>query len=260
MEVSLSLSPSTKRIPAMNKASLLISLAMLCTFTAAQAEKPSHPNRTSIRYHESRQAMTAPSYSLPRVRALIRRIKEDSEGNARLSSKSFNGLSLQEKFTYVMIHAEDSSQNCDVMPGIVHEERRIFAFTPAPFDDQAVWSKRQTAFLANNRARVIGLMRETIRAKGRVGSNFKRAILELNAVELIPHLVGVYNRTRADHDILTVVMILMKDGKYQPFLASSIHKRLFGENTSFQASLPASPANQRFVTDQAMRFYKSSRK
>lgn len=243
----------------MNKAALLINLAMLCALTAAQAQEPSNPSRTSIRYHESRQAMTAPSYSLSRVRALIRRIKADPEGNERLSSKLFNGLSFREKFTYVMIHGEDSSQNCDVMSGIEREERKIFAFTPAPFDDQAVWSKRQRSFLVKNRARVIGLMRDTIRSKGRVGSNFKHAILELKAVELIPDLVGVYNRTRTDHDILTVLMTLMIEGKHRPFLASSVHKRLFGENVSFGASLPASPANQRFVTDQAMRFYKSSR-
>lgn len=151
----------------MNKAAMLVALTILCTFPAVQAAKPSRPSRTSIRYHESRQALTVPSYSLPRVQAVIRRIKADSEGNEQLTSKAFNRLSFQEKFTYVMIHGEYASQNCDHMPGIMQEERKIFGHTPEPFDDKdAAWSEQQTSFLVNNRSRVIGMIRETIKTKG----------------------------------------------------------------------------------------------
>ena len=50
------------------------------------------------------------------------RIKQDSEGNARLSPKAFNALTFDEKFTYTMLHGEDFDQNCDASPGIVNED------------------------------------------------------------------------------------------------------------------------------------------
>lgn len=242
------------------KKAALVTFALLCAVPGAHAARPSGPSRASLRYHEARMAMTIPSYSLASVRARVRKLKADPDGSSRLNDKTFRELSFEEKFTYVMVHGEDFSQNCDESPGILQEERKIFGFTPSPFNDAAMWSDRQSAFLKENRPQVIRLMHDTIRAKGRVGSNFKHAIVDLKAVELIPDLADVYKRTRTDHDILTVMMILMKDGKYRPFLTTPIYGKLFGDNAGYAASISASPANQRLILDLAQRFYRSTRK
>lgn len=239
----------------MNRTALFAALFLIGAGVTAHAAPQA--SAVSRRYHEARVALTIPPYSLQKVRSIIRGIKRDHEGNRRLSPAAFNRLTVEERFTYVMLHGEDYDQNCDISPVILHEERKIFPYVPSAFDDAAAWSRQQTAFLKNNRARVIALMRETLRRQGRVGSNFKEAITELNAVELIPDLSAVYRRTRSDHDILSVLMLLMKEGNYRPFLNSSIHKKLFGENADFLVSIPASPANQKFILDQAAAFHRS---
>lgn len=234
---------------------LLLSLALLTAGTAAQAS----PSAASRRYHEAREAQSIPPYGLQKVRALIHRLKTDSEGGSRLGQAAYDGLSFNEKFTYVMLHGEDFDQNCDMSPGIMQEERKIFSYVPSAFADVAMWSKRQQAFLKENRTLVIGLMRDTIRRQHRVGANFKQAIVELKAVELIPDLCAVYRSTRRDHDILTVLMILMKDAKYRPFVSTQAYRKLFGDQARYEAFLPATPANQNMVLNMATTFYRSRR-
>ena len=239
---------------------LLLAAIALSLSGTVYAAKPQGPSRASIRYHDARNAMTVPSASLSKVRRLIKGIKPDGEDNERLSSRVFNGLSYGEKFTYVMIHGEDFSQNCADIPVLVQEETKIFRYVPGPFDDTATWSDRQRAFLKNNRNRVVESIRKEIRAQGRVGTNFKYAVQELKAVELIPDLVVTYNRKHTDHDILTALMQLMDHGKYAPFLATPERKKLYSDDTGFDAFLPATPANQRRITNLALQYYRSTRK
>jgi hypothetical protein len=241
----------------MNIPRLLAAAVLFGTAVPVLAAGPPQPSRTSIRYHEYRGAKSIPPYSLAKVRGIVRHIKADNEGSAPLNNKTWNSLSTNEKFTYVMIHAEDSDQNCDASPGILNEERKIFAYVPSAWDDVATWSKRETAFLKENRTVVIGLMRDTIRRQQRVGANFKDAIEELGAWELIPDMAAVYRADRRDHDILTVMMILMKNAKYQPFTSTHMCQRLFGDKALFGESIPASPVNQKFILDHAEAFYRS---
>src|SRR5207237_9801666 len=132
------------------------------------------------------------------------KIKPDSDDNHRLSPAIFNSLSLEEKFTYTMIHSEDELQNCDVMPAIVGEEHKIFAHEPdAGVDDDAGWSDRQRSFLHKNRSKVVELIRATMRAHHRVGVNLKNTIVELGAYELIPDMVAIFNAQHKDLDILS---------------------------------------------------------
>jgi hypothetical protein len=228
-------------------------LLLLSLFAAAVACAQAAPRQS---YHEYRLAATEPTYGLAKVKRLASKIKIDSEDNHRMSDEQYNSLSFKEKFTYTMVHGEDMSQNCDAMPTIVGEDKKIFPFPPGAFNDEARWSERQTKFLHNNRKQVIGLIRSTIRQKQRVGVNLKQAIVEINAYELIPDLISIYSRSRKDHDILTVLMLLMKEGKYKPFLASSTFTKFYGENANYQAYSEANRANQKLVISRAMGFYR----
>lgn len=235
---------------------------LLCLVTAAASLSVAQetmdgpkPSPESERYALYRHEDSVPTYGLAKVKGLVKKLKEDEDMNRRMADKEYNALTTAEKFTYVMIHGEDFSQNCDMMPAILDEHKKIFSFFPGAFDDTAMWSDRQRAFLKSNRTQVIKLIKTTILAKNRVGNNLKNAIGEMGAVELVPTLVNVYKRDKKDHDILTLLMLLMKDGKYAPFLKSSSHKGLYGDENNYRAFLSATPANQKQILTLATSYY-----
>ncbi len=86
----------------------------------------------------------------------------------RWARQNIEELSFREKFTYHMIHAESYSQNCDAMPPIQNEQKKIFAYLPDAFDEYD-WSDRQTAFLQKNRDSIIALITESMTRSKRIG-------------------------------------------------------------------------------------------
>lgn len=232
-------------------------LSATVAFAHAQDEDFPKPSAASQKYSEYRHRETAPLYALAKVRAMIKKLKPDQDDNRTLSAKQFAALSTQEKFSYTMLHGEEFSQNCDAMPPIVDEQKKVFAYPPGPFGDEAVWSEQQRNFLTKNRTQVIGMLRETIKARKDAGSNLKMAIAFLHAKELIPDLVSLYKRDKKDHDILSTMMILMNDGNYAPFQKSQVGQKLFGENASYMAYVDATPALQNQIVSQALAFAKS---
>jgi len=242
----------------MNKAIALFLLTLSTTTSFAQDGEPQVSAATK-RYHEYRYENTEPTYGLGKVKAAIKKIKRNpkDEEDQSLPTPIFNALSTKEKFTLCMIHGEVASQNCDGMPWIVGEEKKIFAQPVGFFNDEEMWSDRQTKFLQTHRGEVIGMLRETMRKKSRVGANLKAAISAVHANELIPDLVKVYRKDRKDQDILTLLMVLMKDGQYKPFLASPSYRKLYGKDANYQSFVEANPANQKLTIDRAMAFYKT---
>ena len=245
--------------------SVLAALSLLVSTVpvALSHQAPTGVTKASAAYHESRFTETAPVYALAKVRKLIKGIKptkiNDDESSLALSAKVFEGLSVQAKFTYCMIHGEVSTQNCDMMPAIVGEENKIFARIPGAFDSEQSWSDRQTSFMEKHRETLIDLIRATIKSQHQVGVNLKHAILELDASSLIPDLVAVYKQThQRDNDILTVCCLLMKSGKYKPFVTSQSYRKLYGdENASYKSYIEGNDANKALTIQRAMAFYKT---
>lgn len=217
-------------------------------------------SKATQQYREYRIQATEPTYGLKKVMALVKKIKPDSDDNRRMKDKDYNSLSLEEKFTYCMIHGEDNFQNCDAMPPFVDEEKKIFGYLPGSFGEEANWSDRQRSFLKKNRSKVVKLIRETINTKKRVGINIKNTILELDAFELIPDLITIYKAKRYDQDILTMLMFMMKEGKFEPFMKSQSYEKLYGEQSNYRGYIEANKANQDLVCDRALAFYKSRKK
>jgi hypothetical protein len=243
----------------MTKLLPILFAAVLSGIAFAQDEGPMpKPSAASRRYHDYRLVATEPSYGLAKVKAMIRKIKEDPDMNRRLSDKTFSSLSFDEKFTYSMMHAEDFSQNCEMMMPIEEEHTKIFAFIPGAFGGEQSWSEKQLTFLKKNRSKVIGLLRSTIRSHKRVGLNLKAAIWQLNATELIPDLATAFNRDTRDNDILTLMMLMMNEAKYKPFLDSTSYKKLYAdESTSYKAYLTSNSANKQLILARAGAFYHS---
>ncbi len=208
-------------------------------------------------FHAYRTVVTEPSYSLAKVKRMIRGIKRDQEDNQRISAAGFSALTFEEKFTYVMLHGEDFNQNCDGGMTIAGEAHKIFSYPADPFPDDMAWSEQQRTFLTKNRHAVIKLLHETISNRSRVGANLKSAIVELNGHELIPDLISAYNRDRRDNDVLTVLMLLMKDGGYGPFMYTPVYMKMYGdEDASYRMFLDANAANRKLILDYAMAYYR----
>jgi hypothetical protein len=218
-------------------------------------------NKENQSYSALRVKLTVPPYGIVNIQALIKKIKSDEEDNKAISQKDYDALSLREKFTYNMIHAEAYSQNCDVMPPVKNEQQKIFAYLPDAFGEYA-WSERQTKFLSGNRDSVIEFMRESMGRTKRAGVNFKQAILEINGKEMIPDIIATFraNAKVKDLDMLTVLMNLMKDNEYEPFLLSGSYKKLYAEETSYQSYLNDSKANEDLIIKRATDFYNADKK
>lgn len=239
----------------------LISLclvAALAGVASAQFGDPPGLTAASKAYRKFRLQNSTPTYGLTKVEAAIKRLKPGQEGEAPLSDKVYNSLSTAEKFTYTMLHGEAFDQNCEGMPGVLDEEHKSFAYIPGLFDDEEAWSPRQKKFLHDHRSQVISMLRATIKAHDRVGLNLKHAVIELEAKELIPDLVDAYRPSDRDNDILTVLFLLMKDGKYKPFLVSATYQKLYAdEASSYKSFIMANTANQRLTIDRAMAYYRA---
>ena len=192
----------------------------------AQDDQIPHLSLASRHYREYRETISEPVFGLAKVKVQIKKIKKDKDDNFRMAEQAYNALSLEEKFTFTMIHGEDSSQNCDAMMGVVDEEKKIFGYIPDAFSNEITWSDRQREFLTNNRSKVVSLLRSTMKTRQRVGVNLKSAIMEIKGYELIPDLISVYSIKQKDHDILSVLMLLMKEGKYPEFLKSASYEKL----------------------------------
>lgn len=212
-------------------------------------------------YSALRVKLTVPPYGIVRIQELIKKIKSDEEENKAISHKDYDALPLREKFTYNMIHAEAYSQNCDYMPPAKNEQQKIFAYLPDAFGEYA-WSERQTKFLSGNRDSVIEFMKESMGRTKRAGVNFKQAMLEINAKEMIPDIIATYraNTKVKDLDMLTVLMNLMKDNEYEPFLLSGSYKKLYAEETSYQSFLNDSKGNEDLIIKRATDFYNADKK
>ncbi|WP_182954879.1 hypothetical protein [Pedobacter gandavensis] len=214
-------------------------------------------------YHANRFKNTTPPYGLVKVKAMIAGIKAtggDSDIYFRvLSPKNYQSLSLPEKFTYHMIHPEVSSQNCDVPTPILEENLKIFGTLPDTFDE-ANWSERQLNFLISNRDSVLALISESVNRSKKVGLNYKTAIEHINGWEIIPLLIKTYKIDHKDHDILTVLIQLMKKNDYQPFMTSASYVKLYGNNSTYTSFINHNQANEDLIISRAEAFYNGRKK
>jgi hypothetical protein len=212
------------------------------------------PSKESMAYSVYRVYANEPTYSLAKVKAAIKKAKKDEDGGQVVSKKVWDAFTSKEKFTYCMINPESFSQNCDAMPPIEDEHKKIFPNLPdANFE--ADLSERQTIFLKKNKDSVIAWIKESANAKKRIGVNFKEVLVNINAKQAIPYLIEFYNKTKKDHDILTILILLMKEGKYAPFLKSQMYEKLYGPEATWLANINANKANQELIIKRASDFY-----
>lgn len=245
---------------------LFFAVAMLSStglFAQEDNQEWKQASASSQAYSKNRLKNTVPPYGLVKVKAMIAAIKSSGGDNdvyfLVMSPKSYQSLSLREKFTYHMIHAEVESQNCDISAPILDEDLKIFGALPDAFDEKS-WSERQLNFLVSNRDSVLALISESVNRSKRVGLNYKIAIEHINGWEIIPLLIKTYQIDHKDHDILTVLIQLMKKNDYQPFMASASYSKLYGNNSTYRSFINFNQANEDLILSRAEAFYNGRKK
>lgn len=234
---------------------------MMTLFTKVHAQEEEvyrNPSKESLAYHDYRTTESSPPYGLLKIKKLIGqlKLKEDNEGGGllALNYKTYALLSLREKFTYHLIHGEAYSQICDAYPPTQDEHKKIFGYLPDVLDEYN-WSEGQLKFLRENRDSVMALIKECVTKKNHVGVNFKRAIVEINGIEMIPFLIKIYNSEKKDGDLLTLLNLLLRRNKDAAFLASATYKKLYGEEYSFTSFILFNKANEALIIKRATDFY-----
>ena len=229
-----------------------VAASLIATFAFGHAKQ----TLSARRYHAYRLVCSTPTYGLARVRAIIRKLPKPDETTAGMPTPIWSKLSIAERFTYTMIYREHWDQNCAEMPEIATEEDKIFAELPA-MDDELMWSDRQVDFLKHNRAKVVALMRNTMTGEKHVGLNIKSAIVQIEAIELIPELEAAFQRNPRDLDLLTTLSVLMKDGPYRPYLSTPTYDALYGPSKDYQSFMPWTRSAQQAILSDARAFYRS---
>jgi hypothetical protein len=233
---------------------------IVCSSCLAQ-EEYKDPSPATMAYHTYRKYTTTPPYGLEKVRELIKKKtvrkadQDDDSGTDSLPTRLYASLSLREKFTYNMIYGESYSQNCDAGWVYPDEEKKIYGNLPDLFGEQS-WGQRQISFFKDNKDSVIALMTESIGRARRVGLNYKYVIVQINATSMIPLLIDIYNLQKKDNDILTVLMLLMRNNQYPPFIQSISYQKLYaGKEPYYMGSLVFNEANEALIIQRATDFY-----
>ncbi|MFT3825657.1 MAG: hypothetical protein QM731_17185 [Chitinophagaceae bacterium] len=237
---------------------LVLLLLTVGTVSAQSEDGWKEPSKESYAYHTARMENSEPPYSLKKIKALIAKIKmvgeEGEPDNDRLTPSIYQALSFREKFTYNMIHGDSYSQNCDAGLPVQDEHKKIFGQLPDAFGENA-WSKRQLTFFSNNRDSVVKLLKENITKDGKIGLNYKHILVETNAKELVPFIIATYNKTKKDHDILTVLLLLMRNNEYQELQTSQTYKKLYSGAEQYNAFINFNTANEELIIKRATDFY-----
>ena len=251
---------------------LLIVLLMFNVNIAQEAEnaKPVDSLFTNSSLYNHRTENSKPSYSLVKIEKLIAKsrmknnldeVEETPNEEIYLSEKDFNKLSVKEKFTYTMVYPEIKSSNFILDSLNFNLENKIFGMLPLTAN-YPKWSLRQQKFLKENRKIVQELIQETSVKNQKMGLNFKKALIEINAIESIPFIIDFYKSTdKNDKDLLTVLMLLVKKSNYYPFVRSNIYRKLYNDTISYQKSnIEYSEANEEYILKTAKNFYLQSPK
>jgi len=241
---------------------LLLIASITCGMAYAQGDAEyKEPSKASYAQHDYRSWEAEPPYSLAKIKALVKKVKSVETADPdvfaeKLDPVVYQSLTYREKFTYHSIHAESYSQNCDVSMTGQDEDKKIFGRLLDIFGEGS-WSDRQNKFFISNRDSVMYLIKDCVTRDKRVGLNYKHALVDINATEMIPSLINTYKNNKKDRDILSVLMLLMKNNEYQPFMASASNKKLFGsdEYSGYDAFLNFNTANEDLIIKRATDFY-----
>lgn len=174
-----------------------------------------------------------------------------------ITESNFKALNAYEHFVHAFYYPETYRQSCSLFP----LPENLFSKIPMRLPrigEGLVMSERQTNAIVQNRDSTIVLIENCIVKTGVVSDEFKRVIVRLNALELIPVLVTTIENQQEVKDpyILTTLCLLMRYG-YPPFKSAEIYKQLypidsasyFFSNDSYLKFIPFTNSNYQSILD-----------
>ncbi|MBO9592493.1 MAG: hypothetical protein J7599_06240 [Niabella sp.] len=233
----------------MNRPILFLLVALLTTATASWCQQAMDPPLPS------RMQTSTPSYGLSKIKGLIdleQRKYGKSFAKSTLPTGTYDSLTLQEKFTYTMIHPERYAQNCSLIPSQRFEPDKIFGTLVTTLYEHTL-SNRQVSFLKDNRDSVMTWITNSVNESKKMGVNYKNAITIIDGWEAIPFMINYYKAAKNDTDVLTTLMLLMKQGAFEAFLHTACYEQLY---SNYQSAIAYSPATEQFLLKTAMDYYK----
>lgn len=208
--------------------------------------------QTGQDYHEYRMHVTEPEYGLAKVKQLVTGLQDRRQ---QITEKDWTKLSAAEKFTYCAIHPEQYFQACFMLGIESDADKKIYARQASPFIENH-WSVRQSEFFTKERKTVIKLLTQTVRGNVRMGANLKLIAVETKANEMIPTLIDKFQKDKRDKDLLTVLMVLMKEGDDPRFAEWPPYQDLYGKDANYGSSIPASDASEKTILKLAAQFHR----
>lgn len=226
---------------------ILFVFAFLTAFS--QQGEPSKEDEACFLY---RRQISQPPYGLHEIRRHL--IFHYGKSN-KLDTRFYQSLPLRKRFTYHMINGESFMQNCSIELPQKNDQHMLFAELPRSVFGEYGWNAAQYQFFMKNRDSVISLIRENMQATGRVGLNFKAVIIYVNAREITRPLLDLYQGAKVkDRDVLTVLILLMRDNKYGAFLSSSVYNQLYGPASGTSTCIAFTKDIERLIIANALKF------
>jgi hypothetical protein len=101
----------------------------------------------------------------------------------------------------------------------------------------------------------MSLIKASVTRSNRMGLNYKEALHVINAKEMIPFIIETFKKDRRDMGLLTLLMMMMKENEYQPFLVSESYRKLYKDEASHRTYIEYNQANEDLIFKRAMDFY-----
>ncbi len=179
---------------------------------------------------------------------------EDGRG---ITKAEFATLNAKELLEYCTKYPESFTQICaDDIP-VQDEQKKILPYLAESMNEYNL-SERQVKALKAKQGAIIKLIFDCGAKEKRIGNNFKQILLSINAVKAIPELIKTYNaNSKKDVDILTLLMLLMNENKYKPFLQSAIYKNLYDneDESTYQSHIDFNKSNEKFILQTATKYF-----
>ena len=171
--------------------------------------------------------------------------KKVNPDNDRLSPSVW-GILFSWKFTYNM-HGDSYSQ-------IVMLHFRYRTSTKnIPDNCRMFWRKymerETTGIFRSNQDSVVKLLKENITRDGNIGLNYKHILVEINAKNWYRWSLKRTIR-KNDRDVLTVLLLLMRNNKYSELLTSQTYKAVCCKD-QYSAFINFNTANEELIIKRA---------
>lgn len=196
-----------------------------------------------------------------KIEALAKKARQNPEFEYEdhildLSDADFNKFSVREKFIFAVTCPEGYTQTCAMANEHRNIDQNLFKSIPRVMEGKII-SERQVEALKKNRDSTIFYLNQCMANSTAIPNEYRELILKLKAVECIPAVVNlIENSPKTDTYLLTVLMQLMKQGKYAPFQETDLYKTLYPKKYSPTYFVPLTEDRKKLIIEHALEFFK----